>query len=169
MERSSIRKPGKSSELCIRDYLPLLLGVELNQQLPLYQGYDDSVDPTVTNVFSLAFRFGHGSIPPLVPRLGEDFKPLFLHVLLHLTFCATWRTVMEGGIDLVLRGLLLDHSKLMKPDQKMVDELRERLFAQAGRLGLNLASLNLQRGRDHGLPDSGGRIPASSPSSNASP
>ncbi|XP_077775948.1 eosinophil peroxidase-like [Podarcis muralis] len=58
----------------------------------------------------------------------------------------------EGGIDPLLRGLLADHAKLMKQNQMMVEELQERLFEQLELIGLDLASLNLQRGRDHGLP-----------------
>lgn len=34
----------------------------------------------------------------------------------------------------------------------MVDALRERLFQFVQHLALDLASLNMQRGRDHGLP-----------------
>ncbi|XP_042298513.1 myeloperoxidase-like [Sceloporus undulatus] len=140
--------------ITFRDYLPLVLGTETNKQLPLYKGYNESEDPTVANVFSLAFRFGHGSVPPLVPRLDEDFKPLapYFYAPLHLTFCASWRIVMEGGIDPLFRGFLADHAKLMRQSQMMVEELQERLFEQVEVIGLDLASLNLQRGRDHGLP-----------------
>ncbi|KAJ6655701.1 hypothetical protein lerEdw1_004754 [Lerista edwardsae] len=140
--------------ITFRDYLPLLLGTEFNRQLPLYKGYDDSVDPTVSNVFSLAFRFGHGSIPAMVPRLGQDFKPLvpYSYVPLHLTFSASWRIVEEGGVDPLIRGMLADHSKLMRQNQMMVKELQDHLFEQLELIGLDLAALNLQRGRDHGLP-----------------
>uniref|UniRef100_A0A8C3HS39 Eosinophil peroxidase n=1 Tax=Chrysemys picta bellii TaxID=8478 RepID=A0A8C3HS39_CHRPI len=137
-----------------RDYLPLLLGDETEKEIPCYTGYDESEDPTVANVFSLAFRFGHSSIQPFVNRLDEHFQPLGPHsqVPLHLTFCASWRVVMEGGIDPLLRGLLVDHAKLMKQNQMVVEELQERLFEQVEIIGLDLAALNLQRGRDHGLP-----------------
>lgn len=57
-----------------------------------------------------------------------------------------------GGIDPVLRGLLLTPAKLQTPGQMMVEELTERLFQAQGGMPLDLAALNLQRGRDHGLP-----------------
>ncbi|EMP30549.1 Myeloperoxidase, partial [Chelonia mydas] len=57
-----------------------------------------------------------------------------------------------GGIDPLLRGLLVDHAKLMKQNQMVIEELQERLFEQVEIIGLDLAALNLQRGRDHGLP-----------------
>ncbi|NXI56133.1 PERM Myeloperoxidase, partial [Chloroceryle aenea] len=137
-----------------RDYLPLLLGEETSKWIPPYSGYKKKRDPRVSNVFSLAFRFGHTSVQPFVTRLNDSFQPLgsASYVPLHLTFCATWRIVMEGGIDPLIRGMVVDHAKLMKQDQMLIDELQNHLFEQTAIMGLDLAALNMQRGRDHGLP-----------------
>lgn len=62
---------------------------------------------------------------------------------------------MAGGIDPVLRGLLLSPAKLQAPGHMMVEELTERLFQAQGGMPFDLAALNLQRGRDHGLPGTG--------------
>lgn len=51
-----------------------------------------------------------------------------------------------------MRGLLARPAKLQVPDQLMNDELTERLFVLSSSGTFDLASLNLQRGRDHGLP-----------------
>ncbi|NXK19243.1 PERE peroxidase, partial [Arenaria interpres] len=141
-------------KITYRDYLPLLLGEETCKWIPLYSGYKEKVDPTVSNVFSLAFRFGHTSVQPFVSRLNDSFQPLgaLSHVPLHLTFCAPWRIIMEGGIDPLIRGMVVDHAKLMKQNQLLVEELQNRLFEQTEVMGLDLAALNMQRGRDHGLP-----------------
>uniref|UniRef100_A0A8C8BMY6 Lactoperoxidase n=1 Tax=Otus sunia TaxID=257818 RepID=A0A8C8BMY6_9STRI len=137
-----------------RDYLPLLLAEETSKWIPSYSGYNENVDPTVSNVFSLAFRFGHVSVRPFVSRLDDSFQPLgsFSHVPLHLAFCAPWRIIMEGGIDPLIRGMVVDHAKLMKQNQLLVEELQNHLFEQTEVMGLDLAALNMQRGRDHGLP-----------------
>lgn len=81
-----------------RDYLPVLLGEETSKWIPLYRGYNESVDPRISIVFTLAFLFGHTSVQPFVSRLNDSFQPLvsLSHVPLHLTFCATWRIIMEG-------------------------------------------------------------------------
>ncbi|NXK41432.1 PERM Myeloperoxidase, partial [Piprites chloris] len=137
-----------------RDYLPLLLAEETSKWIPSYSGYDEEVDPRASNVFSLAFRFGHASVQPFVSRLDDSFQPLgsFSHVPLHLTFCATWRIIMEGGIDPLVRGMVVDPAKLMEQNQLLVEELQNHLFEQREVMGLDLAAMNMQRGRDHGLP-----------------
>ncbi|KAM9754374.1 eosinophil peroxidase [Menidia menidia] len=140
-------------------YLPRILGESaMSGQMPPYQGYDPQVDPSIANVFATAaFRFAHVTVQPVVSRLGpgyslsHQYPPLALH---HSLF-ASWRVVREGGIDPVLRGLLLSPAKLQTPGQMMVEELTERLFQAQGGMPLDLGALNLQRGRDHGLPGYG--------------
>ncbi|CAJ0926030.1 unnamed protein product [Ranitomeya imitator] len=60
--------------------------------------------------------------------------------------------IVVGGIDPLLRGLMANQAKLNRQNQILVDELREHLFELFKRLGLDLGAINLQRGRDHGLP-----------------
>ncbi|XP_053311840.1 myeloperoxidase-like [Spea bombifrons] len=141
-------------KITYKDWLPLLLGSEMSTVLPPYRSYSESVDPRVANVFTIAFRMGHTLIQPFIYRLGEGYRPHMPEpqVPIHKTFFTSWRIVKEGGIDPLLRGLLANHAKLNIQNQIMVDELRERLFQFVRRIGLDLASLNMQRGRDHGLP-----------------
>ena len=58
--------------------------------------------------------------------------------------------ITDGGIEPLLRGLTVQHAQEI--DARVVDEVRNMLFGPPGAGGLDLASLNIQRGRDHGLP-----------------
>ncbi|XP_036390591.1 eosinophil peroxidase [Megalops cyprinoides] len=137
-------------------YLPRILGETGYFDLfPPYRGYHPEVDPSIANAFSAAaFRFAHVTVQPQVSRLGPGYRPSPQHptLPLHHSLFASWRVVQEGGIDPVLRGMLFSPAKLQMAGQMMVEELTERLFQAQGGLPLDLGALNLQRGRDHGLP-----------------
>jgi hypothetical protein len=53
------------------------------------------------------------------------------------------------GIEPYLNGLVSQRAQEI--DGKVVDDVRNFLFGQPGAGGFDLASLNIQRGRDHGL------------------
>ncbi|XP_061460946.1 eosinophil peroxidase-like isoform X2 [Rhineura floridana] len=133
------------------EFLPALLGDAFSQDVTNYPGYNDSVDPRVASVFTSAFRFGHTVVRPTVFRLDSRYQ-LQSETPLEKEFFATWRVIQEGGIDPILRGMLAKPAKLLRQDQIVVDALRDKLFEQVLRAGLDLPSLNMQRGRDHGLP-----------------
>ncbi|KAK7823161.1 hypothetical protein U0070_027368 [Myodes glareolus] len=138
-----------------RDFLPLVLGkARIRRTLGPYRGYCSNVDPRVANVFTLAFRFGHTMLQPFMFRLDRQYRASRSnsHVPLSSAFFASWRIVHEGGIDPILRGLMATPAKLNRQDSMVVDELRDKLFQQVRRIGLDLAALNMQRSRDHGLP-----------------
>ena len=60
--------------------------------------------------------------------------------------------LVTGGIDSLIRGLAGSPAKLGTQDNLMVDAVRERLFQFVQHLALDLGSINMQRGRDHGIP-----------------
>ncbi|XP_008062545.1 lactoperoxidase isoform X2 [Carlito syrichta] len=141
--------------ITFRDYLPIVLGDQMQKQIPPYQGYNESVDPRISNVFTFAFRFGHLEVPSTVSRLDDNYQPWGpeSELPLHTLFFNTWRMVKDGGIDPLVRGLLAKKSKLMKQDKMMTGELRNKLFQPMHRIhGFDLAAINIQRGRDHGQP-----------------
>uniref|UniRef100_A0A8C5H6C0 Eosinophil peroxidase-like n=1 Tax=Gouania willdenowi TaxID=441366 RepID=A0A8C5H6C0_GOUWI len=139
-----------------RDYLPHIVGDDaMKKYLGSYPGYDPTVDPSISNVFATAaYRFGHLAIQPFLFRLGPNYREStqFPNVPLFKAFMTPWRIVFEGGIDNLLRGLIGRPAKLNTQDHMMVDALRERLFKFVQHIALDLGSLNMQRGRDHGLP-----------------
>ncbi|XP_055982507.1 lactoperoxidase [Sorex fumeus] len=139
--------------ITFRDYLPILLGDEMQKWIPPYCGYNPSEDPRIANVFTFAFRFGHVEIPSTVSRLDENYQPWGPALPLHTLFFNTWRIVKDGGIDPLVRGLLATKSKMMTQTKMMTGELRNKLFQPTHRIhGFDLAAINIQRGRDHGMP-----------------
>ncbi|XP_006864023.1 PREDICTED: thyroid peroxidase-like isoform X1 [Chrysochloris asiatica] len=86
--------------ITMRDYIPKILGPEaFHQYVGLYEGYDSTVNPTVSNIFSTAaFRFGHATIHPLVRRLDDHFQehPDLPRLHLHDVFFSPWRLIREG-------------------------------------------------------------------------
>ncbi|XP_023778478.1 LOW QUALITY PROTEIN: thyroid peroxidase [Cyanistes caeruleus] len=142
--------------ITLRDYIPKIIGPDaFNQYIGLYTGYDPTMNPTVSNVFSTAaFRFGHATIQPIVRRLNAQYldDPELPNLHLHEVFFSPWRLIKEGGLDPLIRGLLAHPAKLQVQHQLLNEELTEKLFVLSNNGSLDLSSLNLQRGRDHGLP-----------------
>nr|XP_056720949.1 eosinophil peroxidase-like [Euleptes europaea] len=132
------------------DYLPKLLDPVSGSSLKHYRGYNASVDPRISSVFTNGFRFGHATVRPAVNRLDSHYR-LVSQMPIQRQFQAPWSIVRLGGIDPLLRGMLAKPAKLFRQDQFVVDGLRNHLFEQGG-IGMDLPSMNMQRGRDHGLP-----------------
>uniref|UniRef100_A0A3B4V9D5 Eosinophil peroxidase n=1 Tax=Seriola dumerili TaxID=41447 RepID=A0A3B4V9D5_SERDU len=107
------------------DYLLHIVGPDfIAKQLSTYLVMMKTWTPASPNVFATAaYRFAH-----LMFSLSSFFAP--------------WRIVFEGGVDPILRGLVGRQAKLNT----------DRLFKFSAELALDLGALNMQRGRDHGLP-----------------
>jgi len=135
--------------ITFEEFLPALLGRRGRDR---YRGYDDSIDAGVANAFSsAAFRFGHSALPTHILRLDTRGREIPEgHLSLRDAFFRPDRIVSEGGIEPILRGLAAQPSN--KVDHEVIDEVRNFLFGPPGAGGLDLVSLNIQRGRDHGLP-----------------
>uniref|UniRef100_A0A672JIV5 Myeloid-specific peroxidase n=1 Tax=Salarias fasciatus TaxID=181472 RepID=A0A672JIV5_SALFA len=139
-----------------KDYLSHILGEEAVKNMTgNYTGYNHSVDPSISNVFATAaYRFAHLAIQPTFSHLGANYlqDPQFGNIPVFEAFFTPWRILFEIGIDSVLRGLIGRPAELKFQNHTMVDALRERLFQFVQQIALDLGSLNMQRGRDHGLP-----------------
>ena len=135
--------------ITFNEYLPSLLG---RDAIPTYQGYNAEVDPGISNLFATAaFRYGHTSLSSELQRLDDDGNVIPEgNILLRDAFFNT-DDVIELGIDPLLKGLASNVSQEI--DTLVIDDVRNFLFGPPGSGGFDLVSLNIQRGRDHGLPD----------------
>ncbi len=114
--------------------------------------YDPALNGTLFNEFSGAlYRIGHTMVSAHIMRMRDDgsvpaeggfvFKDSFFDP-----------DVIENAetVDLVLKGVAT--KPMQQIDPFVVDALRNFLFADQGAGGMDLIAINLQRGRDHGLP-----------------
>ncbi|KAK3918578.1 Peroxidasin, partial [Frankliniella fusca] len=141
--------------ITFKHWLPTVLGPKGMEMMGDYQGYNPSVNPGISNAFATAaLRFGHSLINPQLHRLNESYMPIPEgHLPLGKAFFSPWRLVVEGGVDPLLRGLIHTPAKLKTPSQTLNAGLTEQLFTVAHAVALDLAAINIQRGRDHGLPE----------------
>ncbi|KAI6217170.1 Leucine-rich repeat and Immunoglobulin I-set and heme peroxidase domain containing protein [Aphelenchoides fujianensis] len=87
-----------------------------------------------------------------VPPLDEDFKPISSGPLpLQEAFFAPERLLSQGGIDPLLRGLFAKPLKKPMTGQLLTKPLVDKLFYRSENVSMDLAAINIQRGRDHGL------------------
>lgn len=130
------------------EFLPILLG---EGALPPYKEYRADVDAGIANAFSTAaYRFGHSALSPTLRRLNADGQSIAAGDLaLRDAFFRPDRLITEGGIEPVLRGL--SWQICQRVDARVIDDVRNFLFGAPGSGGFDLAALNIQRGRDHGL------------------
>lgn len=130
------------------EFLPALLGPGV---LKPYQGYNPRVNPGIATEFSTAaFRIGHSLVGPDVEFLNPDGTTKFPEVSLANAFFNPG-LVAQNGVDPILKYLTTDNAQ--EVDNQIVTQLQNFLFGEPGQGGFDLASLNIQRGRDHGLAD----------------
>ncbi|QDT93161.1 peroxidase family protein [Gimesia algae] len=135
--------------ITFNEFLPALFG---SDAISRYQGYDSSVDPSIANEFSTAaYRFGHTMLSSELLRLDENGNTADEGNLALLNAFFNPSEVENNGVDSLLRGLTVNLAQEI--DNQVVDDVRNFLFGPPGAGGFDLASLNIQRGRDHGLAD----------------
>jgi len=129
------------------EFLPNLLG---DNALPQYQGYNSSTNPDIGNEFATAaYRFGHTMLSPQLLRLDDNGQVIPEgNLSLREAFFNPAR-VAEAGIDPILRGAASQTAQAADP--MVIDDVRNFLFGAPGGGGMDLVSLNIQRGRDHGV------------------
>uniref|UniRef100_H2Z324 NAD(P)H oxidase (H2O2-forming) n=1 Tax=Ciona savignyi TaxID=51511 RepID=H2Z324_CIOSA len=148
-------------KIIMYDWLPLFLG-ECSGILGLNGTcYKSAIHPGITHVFqSAAMRIGHTLVPPGVFRRSKYNTLVCFFMEAHvnkpgLRTCNTyWNSVeaiVESDIDKLLMGMASQIAE--KEDNIITPDLRGSVFGPLDFSRRDLMALNIQRGRDHGLPD----------------
>jgi peroxidase len=133
-----------------QEFLPAL-GITLKQ----FPGYKDNTRPDITNTFATAaYRLGHTMVSDDVVVRDNDCEEVGPGELDLIEVFWNPQLILDYSIDIFLKGAS-SHDQY-QTDTKINDVLRNFLFGSANdpvRFGIDLGSLNIQRGRDHGLAD----------------
>ncbi|MCG8356189.1 MAG: hypothetical protein MI920_11495 [Kiloniellales bacterium] len=147
-QAARVRVEALIQAVTFNEFLPVILGAGA---VPAYAGYDATVNPGISVEFSTAaYRFGHSLLSASLQRLEEDGESIAAGDLaLRDAFFAPDEIAGNGGIAALLRGLADSTAQALDP--QVVEDVRSFLFAEGGSTGLDLAAINIQRGRDLGV------------------
>lgn len=140
---------GLMQNVVYTEWLPAM-GVEIYD----YNSYDETIDPSIMNVFSAAaFRLGHTLLNSTILRLDNDGNEIAGgNLQLQEAFFNPQSILfLGGGIDPLFKGMGAQVAQDL--DCKVIDDVRNFLFGPPGAGGLDLVSININRGRERGLPD----------------
>jgi hypothetical protein len=139
---------GMIQSIVYNDWLP-----SLGVNLPAYTGYDETVNPGIMNEFSVAaYRYGHTVISSDIIRLDQHGNTIPEgNINLRDAYFNPQVLLDGGGVDPLFRGMGTHLEQDF--DTKIINDLRNFLFGPPGAGGLDLAAMNIQRGRERGLAD----------------
>ncbi|XP_043266325.1 uncharacterized protein LOC122405538 [Colletes gigas] len=149
-----------------QEFIPIVLGEQETSQRemrPLVSGYrqwtenpdEPNVDPTIANSFAAAaFRFAHTLLPGLM-KVTDQLQGSSSYVELHRMLFNPYSLYSEGGVKSSVTSAT--ENVIQMTSTHVTSQLTNHLFEDPMAnatvpCGLDLVSLNIQRGRDHGLP-----------------
>ena len=145
----------------------------LLQKEGYFNGYDSDTNPSASNafvryenddvtvviqtaftnlnlIFSQVFRFGHSLLPSSVERWSKSHRYIGSQRLSEM-LQQPYDLYKAGWADTYMGGLINQVSQAL--DDSVTQEVTNHLFEEPGKkFGMDLAAINMQRGREHGIP-----------------
>ncbi len=139
---------GMLQAITYNEWLPAM-GVLLDE----YGGYRSDVNPGITNIFSAAaFRFGHTLLSHDLLRMDDGCETVAQGDMKLRDAFFNPEILISSGLDPLVKGMSAQIQQAL--DCKVVDDVRNFLFGPPGSsFGLDLAAININRGRERGLMD----------------
>lgn len=137
-----------------QEWLPILLGANFMRSKNLSpttddytRNYDPTIDPRINNEFSTAaFRFGHSMVSKEIFARDSNFIDRTRLSLSETFFDIKEFETDSSFVDKTVRGQIVETAQGWDPGFN--DDIRNNLFDEK----MDLVSLNIQRGREHGIP-----------------
>ena len=125
-----------------QEFLPALLGKNVVSKSAQY---DNTINPSIATEFStVGYRIGHSMLSSVLKiGLNDTIR------LRDMFFNPSW--IKVNGIESIIQGAI--NNVMQEIDNEIIDDVRDFLFGLPTDQLMDLASLNIQRGRDHGIPD----------------
>lgn len=147
---------GEFQHIIYSEFVPTILGFKYTRDHGLDPGfghsfsYSPNVDPRVNTEFSTAaFRYGHSQIQDEFV-LTDEKTGVETRMTMEESFFQTDLLEKPGFMLQMARALTKQKTRAV--DNTFSPSIHERLFAGRAPVGLDLIALNINRGRDHGLP-----------------
>ncbi|KAL1490768.1 hypothetical protein ABEB36_013412 [Hypothenemus hampei] len=147
---------GEMQNIIYKEYLPAILGVDAMKefQLELQEAgkysmdYNHLIDPSITNEFAAAaFRFGHSTVDGQMKLYGPKKMEEIIAIPEVMFYPARMRHT--EFMDEALSTMTTE--PMQEVDVSVSDALTKYMFRGGNPFGVDLAAINIQRGRDHGL------------------
>ncbi|XP_048767283.2 peroxidase mlt-7-like [Ostrea edulis] len=140
-------------------YLQEILGNTIMDKFDLrpkssgyFTSYNDKFKPMIRNSFSAAaYRFGHSMINDKMSyHPTKTFSTNIMSDLRNIVLKPDWIYRKDGGVGAITKGLYETNAQSV--DMRKSYEITRHLFESGPGNGIDLAAINIQRGRDHGIP-----------------
>lgn len=142
--------------IIFNEFLSILLDYSTRQRYQLLlqaEGYSYRYNPTIkpnlVNGFATAaYRFGHSLVQDDINLLRNDDP--HAHVLMEDYFFRTELFYKKYHTEMLAEGYITDSAQAA--DKYYAEAIINKLFKGTNGHGLDLFAINVQRGRDHGIP-----------------
>ena len=146
----------ETTKIHFGEYMPSILGEKLMKYFDLelspdgFTKYDPTIDPsTIQSVAVASLRMGHSQIFSVFNVVNKGSQPSYSFLLRNKFF--EMSDIWAGNAHGILRGLL--HEPNSKVDPFVVSDVKNFLFFNPRNPTIiDLPAINVNRGREHGVP-----------------
>ncbi|KAI2800768.1 hypothetical protein BLOT_012340 [Blomia tropicalis] len=146
----------ETTKIHFSEYMPSILGDKLTKYFDLnvksdgYTKYDPTIDPSTIQAAAVAsLRMGHSQVFSVFNVLNSGRQPSYSFLLRNKFF--EMSDIWAGNAHGVLRGLITEPNN--DPDQFVVTDVKDFLFFNPRNPQIvDLPAININRGREHGVP-----------------